>query len=679
MIPPKRGSTSPPWPQPFGFYRRGKLGLKNCVNRFKTSAWVVLVGVLFSLASSFQASAQQPCFQVISPRSACVPCTIIVRSCVVGTTPYYIPDSTNRRTIINGNPTGVDTIVYTIPGTYRLGQGILAGGQNRELYTKVYALPNDTIKATLSACSGLRLNVSIQNIEGQRYIIDYGDGRFDTTAITTAASVSRAYQYRTGTANPASVRITSLYGCSRAFNQQVLLLPFINAPDSAWVSQQPDSRWQVRFFGQGDRVYRLGMRIDGRFSPLAFQRENGSTIIFTPPIDDPSEYEVIADDNCGNPIDTLRFNTFNIQGFAENDQMRLTTNRLRLGGTDVFRMRKNGILFYIGVGDTIKTTFVDEEVRCGQQYCYQSTLRQRKRTVLGRFMNYEIRMQPVCLVGVSTRNPAQIRTLSVSTNHPTRGAFLSWKAPAALEIRRFTVRRVTPRGFENLGTPWADSTTQTRINDPGEQLVNTNYCYQVRLMDSCGNYSAFSPSVCPMRLTASRRDEFQYELTWTPLTGWSDGGVKEYLVQIVTPDGVAVQNRSANRANRFNFTGRYTQDQFIRFRIAAVPQNPEIDTAYSNVEVFTQQSTLMIPTAFSPNNDGINDRYVVQGYHLREFEITIVNRWGVRVYYSTNTEEGWDGTVDGKRAPVDVYYVQIKAKDDSGQEIERSQAVTLLR
>ncbi|MDW8419455.1 MAG: gliding motility-associated C-terminal domain-containing protein, partial [Chitinophagales bacterium] len=72
-----------------------------------------------------------------------------------------------------------------------------------------------------------------------------------------------------------------------------------------------------------------------------------------------------------------------------------------------------------------------------------------------------------------------------------------------------------------------------------------------------------------------------------------------------------------------------------------------------------------IPTAFTPNGDGLNDRFEFDILGATHIELSIYNRWGERIYYNSDHpngitgNHGWDGTVDGKPAPDDTYVYRI--------------------
>ncbi|MGV9012427.1 MAG: PKD domain-containing protein [Flavobacteriales bacterium] len=64
-----------------------------------------------------------------------------------------------------------------------------------------------------------------------------------------------------------------------------------------------------------------------------------------------------------------------------------------------------------------------------------------------------------------------------------------------------------------------------------------------------------------------------------------------------------------------------------------------------------------IPTAFSPDGDGINEVLTVEGNDIAkvEYHFLVFNRWGQKIFDSTDRTIGWDGTYKGKQVPVGVY------------------------
>jgi gliding motility-associated-like protein len=92
---------------------------------------------------------------------------------------------------------------------------------------------------------------------------------------------------------------------------------------------------------------------------------------------------------------------------------------------------------------------------------------------------------------------------------------------------------------------------------------------------------------------------------------------------------------------------------------------------------------LWVPNAFTPDNDGINDRFkpLSQGI-IRSYRILIFNRWGQQVYESNDALSGWDGTFKGQPCPEEVYfyliYYSVGSEPAGSVEKEKRGTVRLL-
>jgi gliding motility-associated-like protein len=91
------------------------------------------------------------------------------------------------------------------------------------------------------------------------------------------------------------------------------------------------------------------------------------------------------------------------------------------------------------------------------------------------------------------------------------------------------------------------------------------------------------------------------------------------------------------------------------------------------------ESTLFIPNAFTPDNDGWNDVFGVQGADLDEFELIVFNRWGELIVSLKSYDDVWDGTYKGRLSPEGVYPWVLRFRDNDGLQYERMGHVTLIR
>lgn len=105
------------------------------------------------------------------------------------------------------------------------------------------------------------------------------------------------------------------------------------------------------------------------------------------------------------------------------------------------------------------------------------------------------------------------------------------------------------------------------------------------------------------------------------------------------------------------------------------------DTVVRPVEI-NDLFEIFLPSAFSPDGDGLNDQLHLFGRDLStsDFEWSIFDRWGTMIFNTTSTTDGWNGQVNGKNAMPGVYAWLITARSAySGKDYELRGHVTLLR
>jgi gliding motility-associated-like protein len=69
---------------------------------------------------------------------------------------------------------------------------------------------------------------------------------------------------------------------------------------------------------------------------------------------------------------------------------------------------------------------------------------------------------------------------------------------------------------------------------------------------------------------------------------------------------------------------------------------------------------IFIFNGFSPNGDGINDKFFIQGLDGKGNALTIYNRWGNMVYFHPEYDNSWDGTWEGAHLPSGIYFYFLK-------------------
>lgn len=95
--------------------------------------------------------------------------------------------------------------------------------------------------------------------------------------------------------------------------------------------------------------------------------------------------------------------------------------------------------------------------------------------------------------------------------------------------------------------------------------------------------------------------------------------------------------------------------------------------------VVLQDKTIYIPNSFSPDQDGLNDRFRVFTKGLESGSMKIFNRWGEKIYQTSKVLRGWNGTIQDTKVEsgVYVYVIELNYHDDTVEK--RKGSVTVIR
>lgn len=129
--------------------------------------------------------------------------------------------------------------------------------------------------------------------------------------------------------------------------------------------------------------------------------------------------------------------------------------------------------------------------------------------------------------------------------------------------------------------------------------------------------------------------------------------------------------------------------QTITYCVLVTDVNACSDSACVTINVDKPCPDFAVPNAFSPNNDGHNDKFCLQGWDncVTKFNILIYDRWGEKVFESLDPSFCWDGTlsptmlsaVPGKPLLSAVFVYSITATLKSGEKISRKGNISLIR
>jgi len=110
------------------------------------------------------------------------------------------------------------------------------------------------------------------------------------------------------------------------------------------------------------------------------------------------------------------------------------------------------------------------------------------------------------------------------------------------------------------------------------------------------------------------------------------------------------------------------------------PNHCTLETMRVTVKHEGTCDALYFPSAFTPNNDGLNETFKPsQNFAVAAYELVVLNRWGQVVFKTKDPTRGWNGEVSGKKQPAGVYVYSVSYKLNGSALIQQKGTVTLIR
>ena len=201
--------------------------------------------------------------------------------------------------------------------------------------------------------------------------------------------------------------------------------------------------------------------------------------------------------------------------------------------------------------------------------------------------------------------------------------------------------------------------------------VNVNdisYCYQIRVSDDCGHLSAKSNIGCSIVIRGESLP-FEFDLNWDDYIDWA-AGVHEYELLRSTDTGSLRPIVRVDQSTRTYIDGDLDYDWggYWYSVIAYEAAGSQDATSRSNDIYLIQPPLVFVPNAFTANNDNLNDAFGWSDVFVLDFELSIYNRWGEKVFETTDKNAEWNGIYKDnglKNSNVYVWIVKYTGWDRS--------------
>ncbi len=281
---------------------------------------------------------------------------------------------------------------------------------------------------------------------------------------------------------------------------------------------------------------------------------------------------------------------------------------------------------------------------------------------------------------ISTSNMLTISPSTTTTYVVTSDTGES--ATFTVTVQQAPIVTLTESPIVCQGTPTVLDATPSNINNPITYTWQDNSNDATFSAEDTGTYSVeLEVNGCTFSESVDLTEVVDFEVNFgAEVFEICEGSSLELDPQssgVVIPNlNFLWQDGSTGRTLEVNSEGAYS----VEISNECFTQSGEVA-----VETSLCSCSVTFPTAFSPNEDGINDDFrPVSNCNLSSYQLTIYSRYGNEIFKSTDFTESWDGTIELKNADQKAYtwvakYLIFRPLDSVVEEVVQSGNVLLLR
>lgn len=267
---------------------------------------------------------------------------------------------------------------------------------------------------------------------------------------------------------------------------------------------------------------------------------------------------------------------------------------------------------------------------------------------------------------------------------------VSWIIDTTAELTFYKVERSTNNNSYDLAAqiPAPSPLNAVEMYDDSTGIIppDNPYYYQVVAFDSCQTQHT-SPYVKTVCLKGELYDYYIANLEWNPFELQGATVLQYNLYRNATGSYQLIRTFSAATTSYSDSLQQFLAATGIFcYRIEAIydlnlplANFHQTLSSWSNEKCIIHRPIIYIPNAFAPN--GVNNVFkptIIYG-EPQGYTMTIFNRWGGKVFETTDPNTGWDGTDHGKEGQIGGYAYLIQFYANDGVKVERKGMVLLVK
>lgn len=389
----------------------------------------------------------------------------------------------------------------------------------------------------------------------------------------------------------------------------------------------------------------------GSFQILAQKALSGSNKInMITNLDSTKQYcfQLQIVDACNNKVESGEVCTINLKVKPED-----TKNELSWSAYPTSVNNYEVLIDGNSTSTLTNNTFTHNGTSCGQKYCYQ---------IKAKIGVIESLSQKKCVNGKSAKTLLPITDGLVSIDNTDVN--LKWTLPSGVSSNEINIKKADGiAGTYNL-------IKKTNLKNHSEVFdeKKDRPCFQLSYTDNCNNISPQSESYCPVVLK-----ENNSTLEWERY--------EKFLGSSVSLEAFDIQGnlvKSLNASSLFTFTPQpndYTIQNLV-FSVKTISSDGRV--SYSNSKKINFSLKVLVPSAFTPNGDGVNDTFKVFTSFIKNYSLQIYDRWGGIVFTSQDPNEEWNGNISNGQPIKGEFIYTINAEGQDGTRINKTGAINII-
>ncbi|MCB9192540.1 MAG: gliding motility-associated C-terminal domain-containing protein [Flavobacteriales bacterium] len=355
---------------------------------------------------------------------------------------------------------------------------------------------------------------------------------------------------------------------------------------------------------------------------------------------------------------------------------------------EVYTSEENGP--FVKIGTTTDTLFTHDGLHETANYCY---IVRAVKNVANRITSTSNKS---CILAYVPKRPEYSYNYNTTVQPGNTGIEEYFFVDSTAGYLGFEIHRGKfPDALNNLWfIPFDRTMRYYEYTDAGARPSFYDYYYIIIGVDNCNQYADTLNMSHTMHLTAEAFADRTNDLEWNAYEGWrgdvaayniyrSYDGVFEYLTTVPPTQLTYTDSIREIIIGEGNFCYYIEAVEGIGDPVGPVVSPPEpvqfLEKSRSNEACAHQHPNVFMPNAFMP--EGVNNVFkpVTVYVDASSYLFQVYNRWGGKVFETTDPDKGWNGENGGKKEPQGAYVYFVQFVSSKGETYSKSGSVTLIR